>query len=371
MKVVIFSPKNRTVYNFRGDLIETIIANGHQVKVTGPNDMYADKIKALGASLEVIPLNKSGINPLADIRYFFRLVKSLKYYKPDITFGYTIKPVIYGAIAAKICGIKHIVSMVTGVGYLFIAGSIKARVLKIIAMGLYRIGFKCANTVIFQNSDDRHEFIENKLLKKDKAALVNGSGVNMQHFNPTPLPKDITFFMLARVMIAKGINEYLTAAKVIKQEFPNTRFMLLGACENTHNSISKNDLKHFIDDGIIDYYDETEDVRRYYSECSIFVLPSYREGTPRTVLEAMSMKRPIITTDVPGCRETVKNGVTGFLVPVKDSKVLADKMRWFIKNPDKITEMGNASYTYCLEKFDVKKVNENMIKLLKLERSED
>ncbi len=365
MKFILISPKNRTVYNFRGDLIKEIVARGYNVIVTGPNNIDVDKIEALGAKFIEIPMNKTGTNIFGDIKYLYRLFKFLKKEKPDVTLGYTVKPVIYGAIAAKLAGVKNINSMVTGGGYTFTAKTFKAKVLGFIVKILYKIGFSVANNVTFQNADDLNEFCDKKLVKKEKCHIVNGSGVNMAHFLPTDYPKTITFFMLSRLLKSKGVAEYLESAKIVKQLYPNTRFCLLGKYEtNMQDALPKEYIEQFIKDGIIKRYEETSDVRPYYADCSVYVLPSYREGTPRTVLEAMAMGRPIITTDTNGCRETVIDGRNGFLVPIGNYEKLADAMIKFIENPNLIEIMGQESINYCLEKFEVNKVNNNMISIL-------
>ncbi|TDL32841.1 glycosyltransferase family 1 protein [Jeotgalibacillus sp. S-D1] len=366
MKFILISPKNRTVYNFRGDLIKDIISNGYEVIVTGPNLDNIDKITELGARFEQIPLDKTGLNVVADIKYLFNLIKLFKREKPDVTFGYTIKPVIYGSIAAKLAGVNNINSMVTGVGYVFTATTRKARIIKFFASILYRLGFSCADTVIFQNKDDLHEFTELGLLNKGKCQLIDGSGVNMEKFLAAEFPKQLTFFMLSRVMYSKGIREYLEAAREIKSNNKNVRFMLLGAIENMQDSMSKEDLETYIDDGTIEHYGETNDVLSYYKMSSVYVLPSYREGTPRTVLEAMAVGRPIITTDAPGCRETVIDGKNGFLIAPKSTDQLVEKMQLFIKNPNLIKQMGDSSYELCKKKYDVKKVNKKMLSFLKI-----
>lgn len=366
MKFILISPKNRTIYNFRGDLIKEITSKGYEVIVTGPNNEGVENVKELGVRFELIPLNKTGLNIFADIKYLLSLIKLFRQEKPDVTLGYTIKPVIYGSIAAKLVGIKNINSMVTGVGYVFTAKTVKAKIIKLFASILYRIGFSCSDKVIFQNSDDMNEFVRYRLVKKQKCNLVNGSGVNMNKFLPVKFPERLTFFMLSRVMHSKGIREYLEAAKKIKSKYPDVRFMLLGAIENLQDSMKMEELLPYINTGIIEYFDETNNVASFYKQCSVYVLPSYREGTPRTVLEAMAMGRPIITTDAPGCRETVIDGQNGFLVPVKNFNVLAEKMEWFIKNKNQLTDMGQASYEFCLEKFDVRKVNEKMLEFMNI-----
>ena len=366
MKFVLVSPKNRTVYNFRGDLIRKIIAAGYEVVVTGPNRIDVDKIEALGARFLEVPIDKNGVNPLADLKYQKKLKKILQAEKPDVVLGYTSKPVIYGSIAAKKAKVPHIAAMVTGAGYAFTAKTIKARLIKTVMSMLYRRAFRCADVAIFQNADDLQQFVGEKLVKKEKCRLVNGSGVNMEKFPKTPYPAQTTFFMLSRVMFSKGIREYLEACTIVKKKYPDVRCMLLGACEGIQDSLSAEQLKPYIDKGIIEYFGETDRVAEYYAQCSVYVLPSYREGTPRTVLEAMAMGRPVITTDAPGCRETVINGQTGYLVPTQDSNAVAEKMIAFIENPETIPEMGKKSHMYCLEKFDVNKVNETMCDYLRI-----
>ena len=367
MKFILISPKNRTAYNFRGDLLKEIKARGYEVVVTGPNEDNIEKIKELGVRFVRIPLDKTGLSLLADLKYIFHLWRLLRKEKPDITLGYTIKPVIYGAWTARLAGVKKINSMVTGTGYVFTAETIKARVLKSLVSLLYRMGFICAHRVVFQNRDNLKEFTEQKLLKPDKCYLVNGSGVNMEIFTPAPFPEKLTFFMLSRVMYSKGIVEYLKAARLVKSRHSEVKFMLLGALENIQDSLSFEQLKPYIDEGTIEHFGETEDVTNYYRQCSVYVLPSYREGTPRTVLEAMAMGRPIITTDAPGCRETVIDGFSGFLVPVQDSNAVSEKMQWFIEHPEQIEKMGQESRQLCKDKFDVHKVNREMLKHMKID----
>ena len=363
-KLLVISPKNRTVYNFRGDLIKEYTSAGVEVVVVGPNRDDEEKITALGAKLHVIPMKKNGVSPREDIGYLKALKKLIKSEKPDVTFGYTIKPVIYGAIAAKSAGVKRVVSMVTGAGYVFTGKTARAKIIRRIALALYKYGFKKADAVIFQNPDDMEEFCSLKLVQKEKCSVVNGSGVNTEKFVPRPFPENICFFMLSRVMVSKGVREYLEAARKVKALYPETRFMLLGAVENIQDTLNAEYLESYIKDGTVEHFGECENIADYYGECSVYVLPSYREGTPRTVLEAMASRRPVITTDTAGCRETVIDGETGFLVPVGDSDAVAEKMIWFINNGDKIEAMGERSLQYCLERYEVGKVNAEMVKIL-------
>lgn len=366
MKFILVSPKNRTAYNFRGDLVKKIIKAGYEVVITGPNRDNVEKVEELGARFVEIPMNKNGVNPLKDFAYMNALRKLFKEEKPDVILGYTSKPVIYASIAGKLAGVPHKVAMVTGAGYAFTAKTKKAKIIKLIMSILYRIGFICADTAIFQNSDDKEQFINEKLVRADKCKIVNGSGVNMEKFSFEPYPQQMTFFMLSRVMYSKGIREYLEACEIVKAKYPDVRCMLLGACEGIQDSLSQEDLNTYINKGIIEHFGETDTVADYYKQCSVYVLPSYREGTPRTVLEAMSMGRAVITTDAPGCRETVVNGETGFLVPIQNGQAVAEKMIEFIEHPELVVTMGRKSSEYCKNKFDVIKVNEDMCKYLKI-----
>lgn len=367
MKFLMISPKNRTVYNFRGDLIREIIKRGYEVVVTGPDMTDVDRIEELGARFVEIPLNKNGTNVIDDFKYCLKLYWLFKQEKPDVTLGYTVKPIIYGAIAAHFAGVENINCMVTGVGYAFITKTWKAKLIGMIVRILYRIGFGFSDHVIFQNRDDLKEFCQEKLVSLKKCSVVHGSGINTEYYQPVPLPEQPVFFMLSRLLIRKGIQEYLEAAKTVKKKYPQAMFYLLGKYETEmQDAISKEEVEKFIKEGTIVRFDETDDVRPYYEMSSVYVLPAYREGTPRTVLEAMAMGRPVITTDAPGCRGTVVDGKTGYLVPVQDSAAIAEKICFFIDNPKLIEIMGKRSREYVQKNFDVKKVNENMIRIMEL-----
>ena len=330
--------------------------------VTGPDSVDVDKIEALGARFVEIPMNKTGTSIIGDLKYCQALTRLLKEEKPNIVLGYTIKPVVYGSIAAWRANVSNINAMITGSGYTFISTSWKARILGTIVRMLYRIGLRCAHHVIFQNNDDLDEFCESGLVKRDKCFVVNGSGVNMEHFKPAPFPEQLTFLMISRLLKSKGVGEYLEAARIVKQKHPEVRFMLLGKFEtNMQDALPKDYVQTFVDDGIVERFEETSDVRPYFAQCSVYVLPSYREGIPRTVLEAMAMGRPIITTDANGCRETVQDTVNGFLVPVRDVKKTADAMEQFVEHPLYVTSMGEMSKIYCHDKYEVTLVNREIL----------
>ena len=367
MKFLMISPKNRTVYNFRGDLIREIVLRGYDVVVTGPDQTDVDRITALGAKFVEIPMNKTGTSVISDLKYCLRLYKLMKREKPDVTLGYTVKPVVYGAMAAKLAGVKNINSMVTGGGYTFTAKTAKAKVLGMIVRMLYWFGFACTDHVIFQNKDDLEEFCDKRLVSRKKCAIVNGSGVNMMHFNPVQVPEQPVFFMLSRLLKSKGVAEYLQAAEQVKRKYPQVHFWLLGKYETSmQDAVPRESVERYISEGIVERFEETSDVRPYYEGCSVYVLPSYREGTPRTVLEAMAMGRAVITTDTNGCRETVLDGYNGFLVSVGQVEALRDAMIRFIDDPALVDQMGKNSLMYCREKFEVTKVNQRMLEIMEM-----
>ena len=365
MKFLLISPKNRTVYNFRGDLVRDLAARGYEVIVTGPDRTDVNRITRLGARFVEIPMNKTGTSVFGDLNYCARLYALMKRERPDVTLGYTVKPVIYGAVAAHFAGVGNINGLVTGGGYTFTATTVKARVLGRIVRLLYRVGFRYTHHVMFQNRDDMEEFCARKLVRREQCDVVNGSGVNMKRFSPVSLPPSVTFLMISRLLKSKGVLEYLEAARMVKANHPSARFLLLGKYETQmQDAVSMDVVERCLRDGVMERFEETEDVRPYYEMCSVYVLPSYREGTPRTVLEAMAMGRPILTTDANGCRETVQDGVNGFLVPVGDAGALADKMEIFLKSPERIREMGRRSIERCREKFEVSGVNQKMMEIM-------
>lgn len=366
-KFILVSPKNRTVWNFRGDLIKAIMAKGYEVVVTGPDRIDVDRIEALGARFVEIPVNKTGTSIKGDLKYYKALKTLFLKEKPDVVLSYTVKAVIYGSLAASAAGVPNINAMITGGGYTFIATSLKARILGFIVRTLYKRALSKVHRVIFQNPDDLREFCDSGLVSETKCHVVNGSGVNMERFTSEPLPAQPTFFMLSRLLRSKGVMEYLQAAKVVKEKHPEARFCLLGKFETAmQDAIPQEEIMPYLESGIVERFEETNDVRPYYAQCSVYVLPSYREGTPRTVLEAMAMGRPIITTDTNGCRETVENGKNGFLVPVKSVDALVTAMTNFIDNSSLVESMGKTSRTLAEEKYDVRKVNAEILKITEI-----
>ena len=362
MKIIVVSPKNKTVFNFRGDLIRDMIAKGHEVAVVGPNQDYVEDVLALGVSEFVeAKLVKDNTSILGDLGYLKKLISIFREKKPDLVFGYTIKPVIYGSIAAKLAGVSNIYAMVTGLGRVYASGGLKARMVRLITKVLYKLAFLCCDRVIFQNGDDIAELVGQHYLPLHKTVQVNGSGVSMTRFLRTALPDQPVFLMVSRVIREKGVMEFCEAARTVKKSCPEARFVLLGGLDVSIGALKMEDIQPYIDDGSIEFPGEVKDPVSFYQQSSVFVLPSYyREGLPRTLLEAMSCGRAIITTDWPGCREPVVDGVNGCMIPVRDSGALAQRMEMLARDPELIRQMGAAAYETCRQKYEVSIINAQM-----------
>lgn len=368
MKVLVISPKNKTVYNFRGDLIKAMIAKGHEVYVIGPNQDFMDEIMNLGIKKFIeVPFVKDNISAFGDLKYCSNLKKAIKKVEPDVVFSYTIKPVIYGSIAASSVGVKHIYPMVTGLGRVFASDTAKAKLVRFVVGFLYKYAFKKCDKVMFQNHDDLNRFVELGYVPKEKTEHVDGSGVNMRRFHSEGLASDQVFLMTARIIKEKGVFEYCNAARIVKKQYPNARFILLGGFDNSIGAIAPADIQEYIDDGSIEFPGETKDVVPFLQQCRYFVLPTYYcEGLPRTILEAMAMGRPVITTDWPGCRDAVKDGVNGYLVEPKNAEQLAEKMMLLMKNDGLAEQMSEKALERCRYIYDVNVVNKKMLAIMGL-----
>ena len=362
MKIIVVAPKNKTVFNFRGDLIKDMIANGNEVYVTGPNKDYIEDIMSLGVKEFIeIPLIKDNTSVTGDIAYLKKLKAVMANVRPELVFAYTIKPVIYGSLAAKSCGIKKIYSMVTGLGRVYASESLKTKAVRVITKFLYKAAFKACDKVIFQNTDDVNEFVSGHYLPENKCVVVNGSGVNMNRFYRTDLPDKPVFLMVSRIIKEKGVLDFAKAAQAVKKKVPDARFILLGGYDNSIGALKEEDLKEYIVDGSIELPGEVKDPIEFYSNCSVFVLPSYyREGLPRTILESMACGRPVITTDWTGCREPIVDGVNGYLIPIKSPKELAKRMYQLAVDRELLLKMSDEAYKTCQEKYEVGIVNNQM-----------
>ena len=364
-KMLMIASKTKAHLNFRGDLTKKIVSLGYDVTVVVPHDLYKKELESFGVKVIVMPYNKNSISILSNLKAIFDLKKIIKEEKPDKIFAYTIKPIILVSLAAKQCKIKEMYSMVTGLGHIYSDNSLSVKILRVIVGIGYKIAFKFNKKVIFQNQDDIDEFVRRKYLKKEKCELVNGSGVNMERFPKTPLPKENIFLMVSRVLKEKGVIEYFEAAKIIKETNKNVYFMFVGEIDKTNYAVDISKLQEYIDDGIVESIPETDDVPKYVKKCRFFVLPTYyREGVPRVNLEALAIGRPIITTFMPGCKETVIDKKNGLFVKTKDVDDLVKKMQWMIDNPKEVEKMADKSYELCKKKFEVSIINKRMLEIM-------
>lgn len=362
-----------SILAFRGDLLKSISTRNCQVHVAAPGlNIDSDvgrKLVDLGFYIHSIPLKRTGMNPIRDIYFFFFLYFLMLRVKPSHVLSYTVKPVIYGTIAAWLARVKYRYAMITGLGFAFSESSwMLGGFLKKGVRVFYMISLRYASGIIFQNKDDLNFFLEKKIVARSVGLkVVNGSGVDISYYQFRPSNhSDISFLFIARLLVDKGVREYVHAAEIIKRKFPSAKFRVAGWLDDNPNCISESELSNWIAAGVIEYLGRLEDVRPAIDQASVFVLPSYREGTPRTVLEAMSMGKAIITSDAPGCRQTVVEGVNGFLVPVKDVAALSSAMLKFFNEPSLARVMGNNSRLLAENLFDVRKVNKEMIEFMKI-----
>jgi glycosyltransferase involved in cell wall biosynthesis len=369
-KIFIVGAYPDSVCAFRGHLISKIISTGHDVTVMTAfaSAEVQREICALGAEFLAYPIERNGTNPWKDLGTKSFLSKTFVKHKPDLILAYTIKPIIWGGVAARSIHNCRFSALVTGLGYAFQGRTFKQRLLCHLTSNLYRYSLRRANNVIFQNVDNLNEFVSRKIIPNTKCRIVPGSGVSLRHYKQAPLPDgDIRFLLIARLLKEKGIREYVEAARIVKKQFPTARFLLVGPSDPSPDGIPIEQINNWDSEGLIEYCGATNDVRPYLNDCHVFVLPSYHEGMPRTVLEAMATGRPILTTDVCGCRETVENGKNGWLVPKADSQALAERMVWFLKHPSQLAIMGNESRTLAEKRFDVELVNAKMLEILQIQ----
>jgi len=354
-----------SLFKFRKDLIKSMIERGIDVHVALPvaeeDDWIVEQLEEMGAQVHKLFMVRTGTNPIGDLFSLFELWRLMRRIQPSHVLSYTIKPVVYGSLAARLAGVPNRYALVTGRGYAF-EGNQGLFHVGGLARWMYKVALNHVATVMFQNSDDEELFVSTKVIAPDKSTRVlNGSGVNLDEYPVAPLPEGVSFLLIARLLGAKGIREFVAAARQVKNECPDAIFKVVGWIDDNPDSISSQELGEWQDEAIIEFLGKQVDVRPAIESCNVYVLPSYREGTPRTVLEAMSMGRPVITTDAPGCREPVTDGDNGFLVPVGSADVLASAMLCFVETPSLMTTMGERSREIAEERYDVHKVNEAML----------
>lgn len=375
MKICLIGTVASSTINFRKTLIELLVKSGHIVYVFSTD--YNDRTKQIISSLGALPvdysLNRGGMNPIADIKDILNLKSKIKSINPDIVFSYFAKPVIYGSIAAKLAKVPRIVGMLEGLGYAFTQTpphekeSIKKKLIRKIQIYLYKISLKFTDRVIFLNQDDPIDLLSKNNIKTKDVKILGGIGVDTKKFAYTSPPSNpVRFLFIGRLLYEKGIREYLAAASIVKEKYPETEFIVLGDIDPSNpSSITKQYLEEILERNIIIYPGHVDNVQDWIKKSSVFVLPSYREGIPCSTQEAMACGRAIITTDVPGCRETIFNNKNGLLVAPFNALDLAEKILFFIENKKYIEEFGNQSLFFSREIFDSTKQNLKLLEYIK------
>jgi glycosyltransferase involved in cell wall biosynthesis len=356
-KIFLVSRCSWTLFNFRGGLIRVLQEQGADVGGGGAGgDGFEEKLRSLGIPFFDLPVDKRGINPVADGKLLRALYQWYRKERPDIVHHFTIKPVIYGSIAARFAKVPKIVNTITGLGYVFTEDERKW--LRSIVHFLYRFALRGTHFTFFQNREDQHYFLSNNLLDGRNTFVLPGSGVDCERFRPVLREgnrkgEGTTFLLLSRLLKDKGVYEFVEAARRVRQDYPDSEFLLLGRRDERNPSVvARKDLEKWQSSGIVKWLGEVADVRPTIAEADIVVLPSYREGLPRSLLEAAAMEKPVITTDAVGCRDAVKHGRTGLMVPVKDPAALAEAMKEMIRNPEMRLFMGKEGRRRVTEKFN-------------------
>jgi glycosyltransferase involved in cell wall biosynthesis len=351
VRIAIVLNTSWNIHNFRMSLIHTLQAQGHEIHTIAPVDSYTIHLLENGCIHHPLRMDSRGANPIKDSALIFELYSHYKKIRPDIILHYTIKPNVYGTLAAALLGIPA-VNNVCGLGTVFL----KRGIISTVAKFLYRISFRHARKVFFQNPDDLNLFMEEKLVPEGITALIPGSGIDLNKFTPIPSQQNrkFTFLLISRLISDKGIFEFIEAVEKLKQEGIQASFQVLGAIDEEHKrGIKASIIQQWIDAGTIDYLGTTEDVRPYIHAADCVVLPSYREGTPRVLLEAASSARPIIATNVPGCKHVVEDQVNGLLCRLKDADDLAEKMRTMLTyTPEMRNTMGMKGREKVSAQFD-------------------
>lgn len=368
-RILLIASFDGSLIRFRGDFIKSLVDQGFEVFGAAPSftEINSAQIKELGATPIQFNLQRTGLNPIKDYKSIQELKSIINEYNIDLVFSYTVKPVIYGSMAANSCNVP-VVSLITGLGYTFTGASTKAKLLQRFNETLYKLSIRKNKCIVFQNKDDYQLLLDRQVISKNqKVDFVSGSGINLDQFSfkeKTPTDK-VSFLFIARLIKEKGVALYMEAAKILKTKYPKSEFHLVGAPEISPTAISLDELNEAHDAGIINYHGKKLIKDEHFHNTDVFVLPSYyREGLPRTSLEACASGSPIITTDSVGCRESVKDGVNGLLIEPQNLNSLVNAMEYFITNPVKIKEMGINSRKYAEERFDVDIINNDLIKII-------
>ena len=363
--IVLAANTSWNLLNFRSNIILALIESGFRVVAVAPSDRYSEMLERMGVEFHALEFRSSAVSPAHDAWLFLRYWRLLRAIRPDAFLGFTIKPNVYGSLAARLLGIPAI-NNVSGLGTVFIQQSLITR----IAIRLYREAFRHSSTVFFQNDDDRMSFIAARIVNPRQTKLLPGSGVDLARFVPSPLPagQPFTFLLIARLLWDKGVKEYVEAARIVRNRHPDARFRILGSVDvDNRTAVPTLTLDGWVGEGLIEHLGSVDDVRPFIEEADCVVLPSYREGLPRSLLEASAMARPIVATNVPGVRDVVEHQVTGLLCQVRSGPALGEVMLAMIDlPPEKRQAMGRAGRSKVEREFAIGEVTRSYLDAVKL-----
>jgi len=368
-RIVVSGNQWESAYRFRGPLLQDLHDLGLEVHVIGPEcqDEYRRRLDALGLSTHGVPFMRAGLNPLSESRTLLGMYRVYRNVKPNIVLNYFAKPIIYGSLAATLAGVVERYSLVAGLGYVFSTDNasrgIRRSLLECTVQGLYRLALRRNQRVFFQNPDDLEEFVGRGLARRDAAIRVNGSGVDLQYYNGSEPPTEpVTFVLAARLIEEKGIRDLVEAVARLGDKGWGARCIVLGGLDDNPSAIPRAQVDKWVAEGLIEWPGQVDDIRPWLEKASVYVLPSYyREGIPRSIQEAMAMGRAVITTDTPGCRETVEPGRNGFLVSPRDVNGLVAAMERYLQDPGLIGRHGRESRRLAEARFDVHRINATML----------
>lgn len=362
MKIILFANTDWYLYNFRLALAKELRARGNEVVLLSPPGDFQNHLQTNGFQWISFPLSRQGTNPLGELWTIWRLIHIYREVRPVIVHHFTIKPVIYGSLVAHILGIKGAINSITGLGHLFIDTGVSTRLLRHLAKLLYRASLRKTH-VIFENPEDKNTFIQNHLLESEQTHLILGTGVDVENFKPSPKTNEVPLVLFSsRLLATKGLIEFVEAAEIIKEKGLKARFAIAGMPDpGNPASIPQGQLDAWEQSGIVEMWGWQDNMPATLAKTDIFCLPSYREGVPSALLEACASGLPIITTDVPGCRDVVTHGQNGLLVSQKDSQALAGAIESLLADPDLRAKMGQAARQIALDKFSLEKIIEQTL----------
>jgi glycosyltransferase involved in cell wall biosynthesis len=366
-RIVVVGALPESLINFRGDLIKFLSKNDFEV-VAMSNPTSVDNviiIEQLGAKFESYKVNRHNINPIVEFKTFINILIAIKRLKPDYVLAYTIKPVVWVGLAMYLLRDTKFIALIEGLGYAFQPGGLKRKLIKKVVSIFYKIALFNSKKVIFLNNDNKEVFVNNKIVDLTKCSVIDGIGVNLNHYKIQDFPNlPFKVLMISRFLNEKGVREYIKAAEIIKIANPNIEIKLLGNYDDSSDSVPFGIIEEAVNKNIIEVLPPSSDIRPNLKNCHLFVLPSYHEGMPRTIMEAMATGRPILTTNVSGCKDTVKDSQNGLLVEKQDSYNLAKCILWFSNNIERTIEMGMKSREIAEKRFDVNKINAQILSII-------